>query len=228
LKSRIGTMKIIAIRSSPRGKNSNTLKLLDAALDGVAAAGAEAEVIDVAKLKLKYCAACNACHKTGVCPIKDDFNGSLEKLLAADGIIWSSPNYMTNVSAQLKTLFDRSPRVTHEQLFEGKYAFSLTTAGSRDVGFVLDVMNNFMKMCGGTVIGGVGCTMAQGPLAMEAAIGKSYEMGRDLVEAIREKRSYPDQDALHHAWREGFRHVIIANKEEWPHNVDHWIAKGWL
>jgi len=221
-------MKIIAIISSPRGKNSNTLKLVNAALDGVVAAGAASEIIDVAKLKIKYCTACDVCHKTGVCPIKDDFNGVLEKLLAADGIIWSSPNYITNVSAQLKTFFDRTPRVIHEHLFEGKYAFSLTTAGSRDVNFVLDIMNGFMKMCGGKFTGGVGCTMAQGPLGMEAAIGKSYEMGRDLVEAIREKRKYPEQEALHQAWREGFRHVIIANKEEWPHNVDHWIAKGWL
>ncbi|OPY22091.1 MAG: Iron-sulfur flavoprotein [Methanomethylovorans sp. PtaU1.Bin093] len=221
-------MKIIAIISSPRGKNSNTLKLVNAALDGVSAAGAEAEIVDVAKLKIKYCTACNVCHTTGVCPIKDTYNEVLEKLLSADGIIWSSPNYMTNVTAQLKTLFDRSPRVTHEQLFDGKYGFSLTTAGSRDVNFVLDVMNGFMKMCGGKFTGGVGCTMAQGPLGMEAAIGKSYEMGRDLVEAIREKRQYPEQEALHHAWREGFRHVIIANKEEWPHNVDHWITKGWL
>jgi len=221
-------MKIIAIVSSPRGKNSNTLKLVNAALDGVAAAGAEAEVIDIAKLKIKYCTACDVCHKTGVCPIKDDFNGVLEKLLAADGIIWSSPNYITNVSAQLKTFFDRTPRVIHEHLFEGKYAFSLTTAGSQDVDFVLDIMNNFMKMCGGKVIGGAGCIMAQGPMDMEAAISKSYELGTHLVEAIREKSKYPDQEALHHAWKDSFRHAIIANKEEWPHNVDHWISKGWL
>ncbi|WP_298683368.1 flavodoxin family protein, partial [uncultured Methanomethylovorans sp.] len=97
-------MKIIAIISSPRGKNSNTLKLVNAALDGVSAAGAEAEIVDVAKLKIKYCTACNVCHTTGVCPIKDTYNEVLEKLLSADGIIWSSPNYMTNVTAQLKTL----------------------------------------------------------------------------------------------------------------------------
>ena len=36
-------MKIVGIQSSPRGKNSNTLKLLDAALDGAAEEGAEVE-----------------------------------------------------------------------------------------------------------------------------------------------------------------------------------------
>ena len=56
-------MKIVGISSSPRGKNSNTLKLLDAALEGAAEAGAEVESIDVAKLKIKYCTACNSCHE---------------------------------------------------------------------------------------------------------------------------------------------------------------------
>ena len=32
-------MKIVGISSSPRGKNSNTLKLLDAALEGAEEAG---------------------------------------------------------------------------------------------------------------------------------------------------------------------------------------------
>jgi multimeric flavodoxin WrbA len=221
-------MKIVGIRSSPRGKNSNTLKLLDAALDGAAEAGAEVEAIDVAKLKIKYCTACNSCHEKGVCSIKDDYNGVLEKLLAADGIIWSSPNYMMNVTAQLKTLFDRSPLITHEQLFEGKYSLSLTTAGSGGVDFVLDIMNDFMILCGGNTIGGIGCSMSQGPSAMEAAIGKSREMGKDLVEAIREKRQYPEQEAKHKAWRERFKHVILANKDRWTHNCDYWMEKGWI
>jgi multimeric flavodoxin WrbA len=221
-------MKIVGIQSSPRGKNSNTLKLLDAALDGAAEAGADIESIDVAKLKIKYCTACNSCHETGVCSIKDDYTGVLEKLLAADGIIWSSPNYMTNVTAQLKTLFDRSPLVIHEQLFDGKYSLSLTTAGSDELDFVLDIMDNFMIHCGGSTIGGVGCSVAWGPQAIETAIEESRIMGRDLVEAIKERRKYPEQEAVHEAWRERFKYVVLANKDHWTHNCDYWIEKGWI
>lgn len=221
-------MKIIGISSSPRGKNSSTLKLLDAALAGAEEAGAEVETIDVAKLKIKYCTACNSCHETGVCAIKDDYQMVIEKLLDADGIILSSPNYITNVTAQLKTLFDRCPLVIHEQLFEGKYGFSLTTAGSGEIDFVLDIMNNYMAHCGGYTTGGVGCAMSEGPSAMEAAIGKSQEMGKHLVEAIKEKRQYPEQEAAHEAWRGRFKYVILANKEQWTHNCDHWMEKGWI
>jgi multimeric flavodoxin WrbA len=222
-------MKIVGIHSSPRGKNSNTLKLLTAALDGAAEDGAEIETIDIAKLTIKFCNACNSCHETGVCSIqRDDFNVVLEKLLAADGIIWSSPNYITNITAQLKTLFDRCPLVIHEQLFEGKYGLSLTTAGSSDVNFVLDIMNNFMVHCGGKTIGGVGCAMSQGPSALEAAIEKSREMGKDLVIAILEKRSYPEQEVAHEAWRAGFKNVLLRNKDQWTHNCEYWMEKGWI
>lgn len=221
-------MKIVGIQSSPRGKNSNTLKLLNAALDGASKAGAEVESIDIAKLKIKYCTACNTCHETGECTIKDDYEMVLKKLLTADGIVLSSPNYITNVTAQLKTMFDRSPLVIHEQLFEGKYSLSLTTAGSDELDFVLGIMNNFIIHCGGKTIGGVGCSVARGPEAMEKAIIKSREMGKDLVEAIKEKRQYPEQEARHEAWRERFKYVVLANKDQWTHNCDYWMEKGWL
>jgi multimeric flavodoxin WrbA len=222
-------MKIVGIQSSPRGKNSSTLKLLNAALDGAAEDGAEVELIDVARLKIQFCNACNSCHETGVCSIqKDDFNTVLEKLLAADGIIWSSPNYINNITAQLKTLFDRCPLVIHEQLFDGKYSLSLTTAGSGKVDFVLGIMDDFMVHCGGNTIGGVGCAMSEGPSAFEAAIENSHEMGKDLVRAIKEKRTYPDQQTAQEAFRAGFKNVLLRNKEQWTHNCEYWMEKGWI
>lgn len=221
-------MKIVGIQSSPRGKHSNTLKLLNAALDGAVEAGAEIESIDIAKMSIKYCTACNSCHETGVCAIKDDYEIVLKKLLDADGIVLSSPNYISNVTAQLKTLFDRSPLVIHEQLFDGKYGLSLTTAGSDEIDFVLGIMDNFIVHCGGKTIGGVGCSVAKGPEAMEVAIEKSREMGKELVEAIKENRQYPEQEAVHEAWRKRFKYVILANKEQWTHNCDYWMEKGWL
>ena len=223
-------MKIVGIHSSPKRKNSNTLKLLDSALAGAKEAGAEIELIDIAKLKIKYCTACDSCHDKGVCSIKDDYQLVFKKLLDADGIIWSSPNYMMNVTAQLKTLFDRSPLIIHEQLFEGKYGLSLTTAGSGidEVDFVLNIMNTFMTTCGGNAIGGVGYAMAQGPSAMDAAVVKSQEMGKDLVEAIKEKRPYPEQKARQEAWRARFKYLVLANKDHWTHNCDYWMEKGWL
>ena len=63
---------------------------------------------------------------------------------------------------------------------------------------------------------------------MEAAIEKSREMGKDLVKAIKEKRTYPEQEAAHEAWRERFKNVLLANKDHWTHNCEYWMEKGWI
>lgn len=221
-------MKIVGILSSPRGKRSNTLKLMDAALEGAKKEGAEVEAIDITKLNIEYCTGCESCHKKGECLIKDDFNYVMGKMLAADGIIFSSPNYITNVTAQLKTLFDRSGLILDEQLFEGKYGFSLTTAGSAEFDPVLEIMNNYIKTCGGINIGGVGCAMPLGPSVLEEAIVKSREMGKELAKVIIEHRQYPEQEAARKAWREMFKYVVLANKDNWTHIYNYWIEKGWV
>ncbi len=152
----------------------------------------------------------------------------MEKLLAADGLIWSSPNYIKNVTAQLKTLFDRSSLIVHEQSSDRKYGFSFTTAGNEEVDFVLDIMNNYMINCGGIIIGGVGYAIAQGPSALLAVIEKSQKMGKDLVEAIKKRRQCSEQEDAHKAWRERFKYVLIADKDHWTHNCDYWAEKGWI
>lgn len=88
-------MKIVGIQSSSGGKHSNTLKLPNAALNRASEEGADIESIDIAKMNVEYCTACNSCHNTGVCTIKDDCEIVLKKTLAADGIVLSSSNYIT-------------------------------------------------------------------------------------------------------------------------------------
>ncbi len=221
-------MRIIGISSSPRGKNSNTLKLLNAALEGAKGKGAEVELIDVAKLNVRFCTGCGACRKTGECVIEDDYPPLLKKLMAADGVILSCPNYMHNIPGQLKVVFDRSANCVHEQQLEGKYGFSIMTAGGSDEELVLGIMNHFLTLSGATVTGGVGHLMNRGPAGMEEAIRRSREMGADLVAAIREKRFYPEQAAAREAWKKQFTRTIKANEKTWNHNYEYWQKMGWL
>jgi multimeric flavodoxin WrbA len=221
-------MKVIGIQSSPKRKNSNTLKLLEAALDGAREAGAETEVIDITRLKIKYCKGCVTCYRDGFCHQKDDYAALKEKILEADGIILASPNYIDNVTAQFKTMLDRSANFIHEQLLDGKYGFVVTTSGSGNNRPVMEIMNRFIKISGGLTLGGIGDGMAQGPAAMEAAVKGSRDMGKDLVAAIKEKRAYPEQAADHKAWKDSFAGTLRRNKEQWKHNYECWVAKGWM
>ncbi len=221
-------MKVIGIQSSPRRKNSNTLKLLEAALEGAREAGAETGLIDITRLRIKYCKGCVACYRDGLCHQKDDYNSVKEKILEADGIILASPNYIDNVTAQLKTFFDRSANFIHEQLLDGKYGLTITTSGSGNDEFVLSIMDRFIKISGGLAVGSVGCGMGQGPEALEAAVAEARAKGKDLAAAIREKRAYPGQAVAHKAWMDSFANTLKRNKGLWKHNYEYWVEKGWI
>ncbi len=221
-------MKIIAITSSPKGKNSLTLRLVNAALEGAREAGAETEIIDVARRKVNYCKGCVNCYKVGECAQKDEYAEIKEKLLAADGIILSSPNYIDGVTAQLKTFMDRSANLIHEQQMDGKYGVTFTTAGGGGDEKVLAVMNAFINKSGGLVVGSASFLAAQGPQGMDAGIKKAHALGMDMVAAIKEKRHYPEQEAARKEWRKSFSQSVKYNKENWAHNYQHWVEKGWL
>ncbi len=220
--------KVIAISSSPKGKASNTMKLVNAALEGVREAGAEAEVIDVCQLRINFCRGDSSCYKTGKCFQQDDYEEFRKKVTEADGIILSAPNYIDNVPAQLKVLLDRSANFIHEQLLDGKYGLVIATSGSARFGTTVRTMSDFIQKAGGRTTGRVAVAMAEGPAAFLAAEVKARRMGTDLVKAIETKRKYPAQAAAHKKWKDGFRKTLKLNRANWKHNYQYWIDKGWL
>ena len=50
-------------------------------------------------------------------------------MMDADGIVLGSPNYINQVTAQLKTVLDRMADSIHCQSFAGKYGCGVCTAG---------------------------------------------------------------------------------------------------
>lgn len=221
-------MKIIAITSSPKGKGSMTLRLVSAALEGAREAGAETEIIDVTKHKINYCKGCVMCYKKGECVQKDEYKELFDKLKQADGIIFSSPNYIDGITAQLKTFVDRSANAIHEQLFDGKYGISLVTTGGGGDAQVIEYLNAFITKSGASVVGSASFSAAGGPQGMEAGIKKAHGLGRDIVAAIKENRVYPEQEKARKEWREHFGNTLKFNKEHWAHNYQRWIEKGWI
>ena len=155
-------MKILGICASPRGSKSTTLRLVQAVLDGAKSAGAEVELVDVCELDIKYCNACQVCFQKGECVHKDDFQGLYDKILAADGLVWGSPNYFHTVTAQMKTLIDRMADAVHCQLLTGKYCCSVATGGN-NYDQVTTYLDGLMVNFGAFVTGSVGAAMSQGP-----------------------------------------------------------------
>lgn len=221
-------MKVIGILSSPHGKGSMTRKLVEAGLKGAADAGATTEMVDVSKLDINFCLGCAVCHKKGKCAQQDDFPAIMDKVLDSDGIILSSPNYIDNVSAQMKTFMDRMVDAIHMQLLEGKYGFSVSTSGGGGEDVVIEYMNEFLIRCGAIAIGGAGARPGREPTSMAVGEKESYDMGKDLVAAIKEKRSYPEQEKIHGIFKQTFAYTLRANKDIWPNNYSYWVKKGWV
>jgi multimeric flavodoxin WrbA len=100
-------MKILGIWGSPR-RGGNSEILLDSFLKGAAQEGAEVEKVALRELKISPCMEIYHCFKDGTCPIKDDMRELYDKLLAAEVVALASPIFFYSVSAQAKTMIDRT------------------------------------------------------------------------------------------------------------------------
>lgn len=102
-------MYVLAINGSPRGRRSNTDRILQPFLEGARAAGAETETVYLANLKITPCLGCFTCWtKTpGVCVHRDDMVDLLPKLRQADMVVYATPLYVFTVSGLMKNFMDR-------------------------------------------------------------------------------------------------------------------------
>lgn len=219
-------MKIVAVVASPKGERSQTLRLVQAVLEGAEAAGADVECVDLCRLRIKYCIACGACYVKGQCFHKDDFGALYANMLEADGLVWGSPNYFGSVSAQMKTLIDRMADTIHCQLFTGKYGCAVSVAGGPGYAETTDYINRVLIGYGANSVGAVGAAAA--PEAIKAALVEARPLGQTLVDAVRSKRPYPEQEAVHRELRDRFRNLVTAHKDAWKHEYEHWLNQGWL
>ncbi len=222
-------MKILGILGSPHPKG-NTAILLDAVLEGAAAAGAEVERLFLGDLEMKFCGGCTQCYRLGDCRYEDDIEKVKEKMLAADGIVLGSPVYIWGVTAQMKTLMDRCAYFIHCFLLEGTYGASVATAGGGYEMETAEFQNRFLQSCGARTVGSVGA-LAAGLRALrdqEAAVDRAQNLGADLVAAITERRPYPEQEPAHEHLFAIMKNLVSATADNYPAQYAHWKRMGWL
>jgi len=102
-------MKIIAVNGSPR-KKWNTDTLLQKALEGAAAQGAETELIQLGDIDFRGCRSCFGCKLVGgkhECFMRDGLTPVLEKLRNADGVIFGSPIYFRGITPDMHACLER-------------------------------------------------------------------------------------------------------------------------
>ena len=102
--------KIIAVNAGPR-KGWNTDTLITEAAKGAESAGATVEKFDLFRLE-RYtgCISCFGCKREqnkGHCVCRDGLTEVLDAIREADGLIMGSPNYLSEMTASFRALYER-------------------------------------------------------------------------------------------------------------------------
>ncbi|OOM68307.1 flavodoxin family protein [Clostridium sp. BL-8] len=98
--------KIVILNGSPH-KTGNTMALVNEVSKSMENKETEIKTYNLNTMQISCCQGCNACKKAGKCAIKDDMQLIYEDINDADGIIFATPIYIYQMSAQLKIVIDR-------------------------------------------------------------------------------------------------------------------------
>ena len=104
-------MKIIVLSGSFNQKGSTNL-LADYFMRGAREAGHVVGMIDTTRIAVRPCVGCMRCGYNGPCAISDDMEKIKGHILSADMIVFATPIYYYNMTAQLKTVIDRFCSIT--------------------------------------------------------------------------------------------------------------------
>ena len=163
-------MQITVIEGSPHLKGASST-IANRFVEGARDAGHTVDVIEVVRLSIGMCRACNACGASGPCIQKDDMTDVRSKIMSSDMVVFVTPNHFCGFSAQLKAVIDRF------------YSFSgnLRTRNTKAVLIAAsaDKEDCYLKMqdCGRVLA--VGCGSAEAAQSSRF-MDEAYQLGRSL------------------------------------------------
>jgi len=106
-------MKAIVISASPND-DGLTAACAQAAVEGLVAGGAEVEQVNLNKLDIGMCKACDrgwgTCRTEHRCQVEDDFQALRERTCQADALVLVTPVYWWEMSESAKAFTDRLRR----------------------------------------------------------------------------------------------------------------------
>ena len=150
---------VVAFLGSPR-KNGRTAAMLAETLAGAKSAGMLVKEYWLNDPGVRGCQACDWCRKQYGCATKDYLAPMYGEIAEASAVVFASPCYFFQISAQAKAWLDRSfPMIageggTFEPRQPGKKVVALYTQGHPDAalaGPMIDGMGKVFAMYGWTV-----------------------------------------------------------------------------
>lgn len=102
----MGEKWIAVVGSSRKGKNTDLM--VDYVIEGLNQKKISVDKFFLNSNNISTCLGCEYCIKVGNCIIQDDITEIIDNMKNADGYIFASPSYNYNMTAQMKSLLDRT------------------------------------------------------------------------------------------------------------------------
>lgn len=217
-------MKIVAICGSPRGKRSQTRMLTERLLGAAESDGAATELLDLSRSRVEFCRACETCHQRAGCAVRDDVPAILQKMLEADAVVFASPVYLSQVTAQLKAVLDRTSHFVHCLRLRNKYAACVVTCGGGGCQETKAFLRSYAFSVGAQFVGGVEASMP----VTDLHVAQAEKLGHALANAVRQKKQYPVQLRIIEERRRYFGHLVRLRRDAWPYEFEYWRKQGWM
>jgi multimeric flavodoxin WrbA len=145
----------------------------------------QVEIVQLSDYHLETCKGCRLCMDKGeeFCPLKDDRDLLIEKIMNSDGVIFASPNYSFQVSGWMKIFLDRLGFLFHRPRFFGITFTSLVNQGIYGGGKIVKYLNFIGFGLGFNVVKG-SCIMTIVPVTDE------MQRRNDKIIDLQSKRFY--------------------------------------
>lgn len=210
-----GTVKVLALNSSPRIKGqSKTEIMLGSLVEGMEKAGAEVEVVSLRTKTVKNCIGCYTCwtKSPGRCIHRDDMAEELfPRFVESDIAVFATPLYHFTMNATMKAFIERTlPAIEPYLRMKGDVTYHplrgrhpavvvLSVAGFPEMS-VFDQLSNHMRfMYGKGLIGEIyrpaAEAMVQGPYAKvrQDILDAVSSAGTELVETMHVSKATMDR-----------------------------------
>jgi multimeric flavodoxin WrbA len=212
--------------------NKHTLKAVRQFIDNLHSLGdVEGEIVRLSDYQIGICRGCKLCFMKGeeFCPLKDDRDVLIEKMMSSDGVIFACPNYSFQVPALMKLFLDRLGFVFHRPRFFGKAFTSIVAQGFYGGGKIVGYLDFVGKGLGFNTVKGTFFT-ALDPMnerekkKMERALGKQ---SRQFYERLM-KPVYPVPSFFWLMAFRGGRMSVRLECDERDRDYTYYNQKGWL
>lgn len=177
-------MQIAVIEGSPHIKGSSSA-IAQRFVEGARESGHDVDVVEVPRLKIGACRACDACGTSGPCIQQDDMASVRSKIMSSDMVVFVTPVYFCGFTAQLKTVIDRFYSFSSNLRTRGLKAVLIAASADKGDWMMDAVRIQYESMCRylnmqdcGTVLA-TGCP-STGSASASAFMEEAYRLGRSL------------------------------------------------